>query len=61
MFKDGHSLRCVLCDVLLEIPDGSEPKIHVEGTSGQPNVRVLSIDGIEFHRCETTIPDSLHA
>jgi hypothetical protein len=49
---EGQLKKCVLCDATLDVPDGAEPKSHIEGRSGEPNVRVLTVEGREIHRCE---------
>ena len=51
MLKDGQIYRCALCGQALDSPEGVEPRIWLEGKGGQPNQRVLSIDGDEVHRC----------
>jgi hypothetical protein len=51
MRKVGRVYRCALCDAKLDLPEGSAPRVHIEGASGKPNVRVLSLDGKEIHRC----------
>jgi hypothetical protein len=51
MLKDGATVRCAQCGVRLDIPDGVSPRISIEGASGRSNMRVLSIDGQEIHRC----------
>jgi hypothetical protein len=49
---EGQLKKCVLCDATLDVPDRAEPKSHIEGRSGEPNVRVLTVKGREIHRCE---------
>jgi hypothetical protein len=61
MIKDRRVYRCALCGDLLEIPDAGEPRVTVEGTGGQPNQRVLSIDGEEIHRCTAVSRNDLAA
>jgi hypothetical protein len=48
-------LRCVLCDAALTVPDGTEPRITIEGVGGAPTQRVLWIEGKEIHRCANTV------
>jgi hypothetical protein len=51
MLKDRHTYRCAFCGAVLDLAHRIEPRIHIEGTSGRPNVRVLTIEGEEVHRC----------
>src|SRR5689334_2740880 len=49
---DGR-YQCVLCGAVLDIiPLTASPQAVLEARSGKPNVRVLSMDGLELHRCE---------
>lgn len=44
--------QCTNCDAQFEIAAGYEhPSMMVLGASGQPNQRVVTIAGIEVHRC----------
>jgi hypothetical protein len=43
---------CKQCGAVLNVPAGRDPKVTIKGASGRPNVRILSIDGEEIHRCE---------
>jgi hypothetical protein len=36
----------------LELPADSVPTLTILAASGKPNVRVLTFDGVELHRCE---------
>jgi hypothetical protein len=51
MLKDGADVRCAQCGVPLDVPEGVVPRVSIEGASGASNMRVLSIDGKEIHRC----------
>jgi hypothetical protein len=51
MLTDGVSVRCAQCGVRLDVPEGVAPQVSIEGASGASNMRILSIDGKEIHRC----------
>jgi hypothetical protein len=59
--KEGHVYRCALCGHAIDIPEGVEPRIALEGAGGRPNQRVLSIDGDEIHRCTVVTRNGLAA
>jgi hypothetical protein len=42
---------CKQCGAHLEVPEGQRPDVMIAAASGQPNMRILSIDGREIHRC----------
>jgi hypothetical protein len=48
---DGTN-RCAHCGAILDIPAGQPLRLTIHAESGKPNVRVLSRDGTEIHRCE---------
>ena len=48
---DGR-YECVLCGVVLDVPVTASPTAVLEARGGRRNVRVLTIDGSELHRCE---------
>jgi hypothetical protein len=48
---DGR-YECAHCGEYLDIPLTKKPVITMTARSGEPNVRVLSLDGREIHRCE---------
>lgn len=47
---DG-SYVCAQCGEVLDLPKGEPPKVTIRAASGKPNVRVLTHDGKEIHRC----------
>lgn len=51
---DGERKKCVLCDAILDVPDGAIPASHIEGQSGGPTERVLTLNGVEIHRCDVS-------
>jgi hypothetical protein len=56
---EGELKRCVLCNAILDVPDGAQPASHIEGQSGRPNERILTLNGTEIHRCPVVIRDPL--
>ena len=42
---------CKQCGVVLDVPEGRRPDVTIAAASGQPNVRILTVDGEEIHRC----------
>jgi hypothetical protein len=52
MRKRRGKWTCKQCGVVLDVPDGRRPDVMIAGESGRPNVRILSVDGREIHRCE---------
>jgi hypothetical protein len=52
--RDGVYL-CRQCDIEIVVPPGSdEPRTMIAANSGQPSERVVTVDGVEVHRC--TLP-----
>ena len=47
---DGR-YQCALCGEVLDIPLVPDPQVVVLAASGEPNMRTLSLDGKEIHRC----------
>jgi hypothetical protein len=48
---DGR-YECAHCGALLELDADAEPTIVFHAASGRPNMRVITVDGHEIHRCE---------
>jgi hypothetical protein len=42
---------CVLCGKVVEIPEGKRTLVFIATASGQPNMRTITLDGRELHRC----------
>jgi hypothetical protein len=42
---------CILCGAELEVSE-AQTVTTIAGASGKPNVRILSVNGEELHRCE---------
>ena len=51
LLHDGR-YECALCGAVLTIPLTAKPRVVLEARSGKRNVRILSMDGRELHRCE---------
>ena len=51
--NDGR-YECVLCGAVLDVPLTAKVVEMIVGSSGQPNMRRLSLDGKEFHSCEAS-------
>ena len=47
---------CEGCGAVLEVPDGEHPNVTIHAGSGQSNVRVLMLHGVEIHQCEIKKP-----
>jgi hypothetical protein len=44
--------RCTVCDALVETPERDDPPVVVlVAEGGQPTERVVTVDGVEVHRC----------
>jgi hypothetical protein len=48
----GSTWTCRECGTVIDIEPGRVPDVRIHGSSGQPNMRVLVLDGEELHRCE---------
>ena len=51
MRKRRGKWTCKQCGAVLDIPADRQPDVMIAAASGQPNVRILTIDGEEIHRC----------
>lgn len=49
--KDGR-YACSYCAEVLEIEHDVVPTVLFHATSGQPEVHIITVDGLEVHRCE---------
>jgi hypothetical protein len=47
---DGH-FECMLCGAVVYIPAYATPLVTLVARSGEPNMRVISVDGVEVHAC----------
>jgi hypothetical protein len=50
---DGTT-RCILCGEEVPDPVGKSTRTTIIGSSGQPNIRVVMVDGTEIHRCSAS-------
>ena len=48
---DGR-YECAHCGTVLEMAPEAEPRVVFHAASGQPNMRVITVEGREIHRCE---------
>ena len=48
--RDDHYERAQ-CGALWEIPDEKVARVTIHGASGKRNERVITVDGVEVHRC----------
>ena len=42
---------CVLCGAEIDVTPDQRPVVVIRGSSGKPNVRCISLDGMEIHAC----------
>jgi hypothetical protein len=49
--RDGERYCCALCGEVLEPPERARVTVTVVASAGRPNVRVVSFDRTEIHRC----------
>lgn len=52
--KDGF-YECVQCGARLDIADDVVPRVAIHTASGKGNERVISVDGVEIHRCAISL------
>ncbi len=45
--------HCSVCGETVRIPSGKRPVRVLRGASGKPNIRIIRVDGVEIHRCES--------
>ena len=46
---------CTLCNTTVVVSGEERPVVVIVAQSGQPNVHVVSVAGVEVHRC--VVPD----
>ena len=51
MKQGERSYVCPSCSVALTVSNEREPVVMIEGLRGGPTVRVVSVMGVEVHRC----------
>jgi hypothetical protein len=49
--RDGRD-NCSLCGEEIPMPRRRRFRTVIIGVSGKPNVRVVTVEGAEVHRCE---------
>jgi hypothetical protein len=45
--------QCADCDFILGLPEGAQAVEHFDGVAGRPIDRIVSVDGVEVHRCQS--------
>jgi hypothetical protein len=52
---EGGRYICAQCGAVLDIAVTTRPQISIRAASGKPNVRIISVNRDEIHRC--TLPE----
>jgi hypothetical protein len=52
---DRDTYLCTVCSSVVEVPGGERPLTVIAAQSGEPNVRIVTVAGVEVHRC--VLPD----
>jgi hypothetical protein len=47
---------CTVCQATVTVESDEPAVVVIVGQSGQPNIRVASVEGVEIHRC--VLPDA---
>ena len=42
---------CTVCHATVKVDSEERPVAAIIGQSGEPNVRVVTVEGVEVHRC----------
>jgi hypothetical protein len=42
---------CTLCNTTVEVSGEERPVVVIRADSGQPNIRVVTVQDVEVHRC----------
>lgn len=42
---------CTLCGEQIDIAPEQQPLVLIKASGGKPNLRVISLDGVEVHAC----------
>jgi hypothetical protein len=53
---DGR-YECAYCGAVLDIPLTDDPQVTIRAASGEPNTRVLVLEGREIHACALPTED----
>jgi hypothetical protein len=55
MQRDGRRWKCLACGAEVDgVPLDADVSFTIHARSGEPNVRVVLVDGKEVHRCTTS-------
>ena len=55
--RDG-TYQCSMCGTTLDVVPNVLPQVTIIAAGGKPNIRILTVDGREVHRCDVS-SDSL--
>jgi hypothetical protein len=55
MKQGQRSYVCPICNAAVTVSNEREPAVTIEAQSGAPTVRVVTVAGVEVHRC--IVPD----
>jgi hypothetical protein len=48
----NRKYECSLCGALLDVTKDQTPLVTIAAAGGKPNMRTISVDGREIHRCQ---------
>ena len=57
---DGR-YECIHCSAVLNVDVTERPIVTFSAASGRPNIRILSVRGVEIHRCEVAIREAVRS
>jgi hypothetical protein len=46
---------CAQCGAVLSIGEDEAPRVTIHGASGRRNERVITVGGVEIHRCRAPV------
>ena len=52
MRLNNDEYECTLCGLVLDLAKDQRPLVTIAAASGKPNMRTISVDGREIHRCQ---------
>ena len=50
LIRDGV-YRCTICDAIVEVDGPEAPAVVLVAAGGKPTQRVVTVGGVEVHRC----------
>jgi len=48
---DENTYVCTLCHANVKVESDERPVVTMVAQSGEPNLRVVTVEGVEVHRC----------